>query len=58
MTAPTTTDMAKWMADPDTWDVVADAIGHHPYEYNLDDRSHRVDVVQIVMSAAAKLLRA
>ena len=57
MSAITTTDMAKWMNAPDTWDSVADAIGDRPYSYDLDDSSHRLDIVQIVMCAAAKVLR-
>ena len=52
----TTTDMANWMNNPDTWVAVAAAIGDHPYTYDMDDSSVRT-VVQIVMSAAAKVLR-
>lgn len=57
MSAITTTDMANWMNDPAVWEIVADAIGHHPYTYDMDDSSHRLDVVQIVMTAAAKVLK-
>lgn len=38
---------------PETWEAVAAAIGEHPYTYDLDDDSHRMDVVQIVCEAAA-----
>lgn len=57
MSAITTTDMANWMGDSAVWAIVADAIGEHPYTYDMDDSSHRLDVVQIVMETAAKVLR-
>jgi hypothetical protein len=50
------TDIAGWLASPSTWEKVAAAIGPHPYTYDLDDRSHRLDVVQIVMEAASRLV--
>lgn len=39
----------------DTWQKVADVIGFHDYVYDLADESHRMDVVQIVLQAYAKL---
>lgn len=47
--------MKEWLNQPETWDKVAEAIGTHPYEYDLGDSSHRLDVVQIVLTAAAKV---
>jgi hypothetical protein len=46
-------DLVRTLRDPDTWESVAAAIGDHPYTYDLDDTSHRMDVVQIVCEAAA-----
>lgn len=37
--------------DTDLWEKVADAIGVNDYVYDLDDRSERLDVVQIVLTA-------
>lgn len=45
--------LAGRLADPDTWQAVADAIGCHPYQYDLGDSSERLDVVQIVCEALA-----
>lgn len=43
--------------DPDFWPKVADTIGsNNHYTYDLGDRSHLLDVVQIVCQAAAKVL--
>ena len=41
--------------DPQLWERVAEVIGEHPYTYDLDDRSHRLDVVQIVCEALSTL---
>lgn len=46
--------MSAWLLDFDTWEKVAERIGRHPYTYDLDDSSHRLDVVQIVCEALAK----
>lgn len=43
--------------DPETWDAVAEEIGEHRYVYDMNDSSHRLDVVQIVCTAAAKVLK-
>jgi hypothetical protein len=40
---------------PEFWDQVAKAIGDHPYTYDLDDSSHRLDVVQIVCQTVAQV---
>ena len=39
------------LGDPRVWDRIAEAIGKHPYEYDMGDDSHRLDVVQIVCEA-------
>lgn len=41
-----------------TWERVAEAIGHHPYEYDLSDTSERLDVVQIVLTTLDRVQRA
>ena len=56
MTTPdyTSDDVRGWLLDFDTWERVAERIGKHPFTYDLDDSSHRLDVVQIVCEALAK----
>jgi hypothetical protein len=49
-----TNAVKKWLTSPDAWDLIAEAIGDHSYEYDLGDSSHRLDVVQIVCQAAAR----
>jgi hypothetical protein len=46
-------DVPATLRDPQTWERVAERIGHHPYTYDLSDSSHRLDVVQIVCEALA-----
>lgn len=43
------------LADPTLWQAVADQIGDHRFTYDLSDDSHRMDVVQIVLEATAKV---
>ena len=45
------------LTDPNTWDAVAQVMGEHDYTYDLSDRSHRLDVVQIVCEALARSWR-
>lgn len=54
------TKEAKWVLVDDlssceTWQMVADRIGSHPHTYDLSDSSHRLDVVQIVLTALLKV---
>jgi hypothetical protein len=39
----------------DTWELVAEAIGPHNYQYDLGDTSERLDVVQIILTALARI---
>lgn len=41
--------------DYDTWEKIAGAMGDVAHEYDLADTSERVDVVQLVCEAAARL---
>lgn len=41
------------LRDPNAWEAIAADIGDRPHTYDLDDSSHRMDVVQIVCQAAA-----
>lgn len=45
------------IGSPDFWPLVADDIGDHPYHYDLSDRSHLLDVVQIVCQSAVQVLK-
>ncbi len=49
---------SAWLDQPDTWAAVAKAIGPHDYTYDLGDTSHRLDLVQIVLTVAAQVARA
>ena len=46
---------AEEMRKFETWERVAEIIGDHQYTYDLSDSSHRLDVVQIVCEALAKI---
>jgi len=48
--------LAGRLTDPDTWQAVTNAIGHHPYEYDLGDGSERLVAVQIVCEALARTI--
>lgn len=46
----------KWLKDPATWEAVSAAVATvTTHEYDLEDSSHRLDVVQIVCEAVARL---
>lgn len=38
------------------WERVADEIGDHDYGYDLNDSSHRLDIVQVICEALARVV--
>jgi hypothetical protein len=43
------------LRSPDTWVAVVKALGDHPYEYDFEDESERLDAVQIICETLASV---
>lgn len=48
-------DVFHKLRSPEFWTAVAKHIGDHPHEYDLNDDSERLDIVQIVCEHASRV---